>query len=724
MKKLILCLLGCASACFATATYYIDAGSMSFGAGRGSLASQVTVTLSGAPATQQRIFNYFDMFSGELQISLPPGVTGTCRGGTCNIFTTDATTSSVYNTTPGSAPATANAPTSYAVDVVYASTAAGCSSATAGILGNTVPFNWPVSGSVNLEIGNKISADAAGYICAVRFLKPSADIATSHTVHLWNGAASIATATSAGEAASGWITVPITPTAIAAGAVYIASYSVINTGLYYIQGLAENASPHNGPIRIVGHYGGSDGSCAISDHWPTNPDGLPAAGTVGCADIKANGTLFSAFRTGNSGGGSADSRWNTTEGSQAMIGGVGPGPYAVINTRIDGSGNKWHHDDSGAWWSARGDYYYYRNLFTSPLYTMLGTIYSDGNRYYTRQSQEWKSGRRIYIGGSIYENSLNDVAPSSLLIALSNNGYGETDINMEYNEFRHGPGGFWWSGVYYSGFYAAPPALRGRFANNIFWDLASYGAPGQTPGNAWIWQGGSAAEDTVLDHNTVLPQHGRAPALIYLYPTGNEAMTITNNILPVDSTRQLFSGEHNCPNRDGETVMTCLFNNYTFKNNLLYPSQYSYYHPPTGDTWVSNETSADIASQFPINGGNNYIYPSTNLSAMKWFKLPSFPPDSTTVATAGDFHLRYDSPASVGHSYPAIDGKNLGVDMQAFAIAQGYVDHIGVPASTLTATSATVVFVAPDSQACPVDFKVYDPTDPNTINGFTRVPDT
>ncbi|MBV8706585.1 MAG: hypothetical protein JO028_05315, partial [Acidobacteriaceae bacterium] len=55
---------------------------------------------------------------------------------------------------------------------------------------------------------------------------------------------------------------------------------------------------------------------------------------------------------------------------------------------------------------------------------------------------------------------------------------------------------------------------------------------------------------------------------------------------------------------------------------------------------------------------------------------------------------------------------------------QGYVDHIGVPASTLTATSATVVFVAPDSQACPVDFKVYDPTDPNTINGFTRVPDT
>ncbi|MBV9938277.1 MAG: hypothetical protein JO150_07240, partial [Acidobacteriaceae bacterium] len=114
MKRITLYLLLAANACFGATTYYIEPGSVSFGAGRGSLSNQVTVTLTGAPSTQQRIYNYFD-FSGQLNIALPPGVSGACTGAPCNIFTTDANSSSVYNPTPGTAPTLSNAPTSYAV---------------------------------------------------------------------------------------------------------------------------------------------------------------------------------------------------------------------------------------------------------------------------------------------------------------------------------------------------------------------------------------------------------------------------------------------------------------------------------------------------------------------------------------------------------------------------------------------------------------------------------
>lgn len=732
MKRIILYLLLTASACFGAATYYVDSGSMSFGSGRGSLANQITVTLSGAPSSQQRIFNYFD-FSGELNISLPPAVTGTCTGAPCNIFTTDASTSGVYNVALGNAPISST-PYNYGVDAVYASTSAGCSTATAAPLGNTVPFNWPVSGDlVTVELGNKISADSAGYICAIRFLKPSSDTNTSHTVHLWDSSNnSVATATTSSEAASGWITVPITPTAIPAKTVYTASYSAVNTHAYYILWLGQNASPHNGPIRIVGFYGGSNGACDVTDKWPTNPDGLAAAGIVGCADIKTDGTLADAYSPDNGYGqfNLGYSQWNNVEGCQCMIGGVGPGPYALINTRIEGSGNKWHHDDSGAWWSDRGDYYYYRDTFTSPTYTWLGSPDSDGNRYYSRQTLEWKAGHRIYIGGSVFENFWNDVSNSSLAIAFSNLGVGVHDINFEYNELRHGPGGFFAAnGVYgVNGNLAAPPAVRERFAHNLMWDIGPYAVKGASSGNGWFMEGIGGAEDLILDHNTILPMRGQIGAILWMMNQRSEGISITNNILPISSAYRGFSGEHNCPQRNAEAAINCLWENYTFKNNVLYPAAWSVFDPNgnaiggvPNQTYSSNTQPADVASWYPTISQSNYVPQSTDLSTMRWFKLNSFPSDSLHMATSGNFHLRSNSSYISGGPYKGTDGKDVGIDADAFESAQGTVVLVG---NQITASSATVAFVTPDAQTCPVDYKVYDATDPNLIHGFTRISDT
>ena len=71
MKRIIFSLLLISQASFGAATYYIEPGTTSFGAGRGALSGRVTVSLTGAPSSQQRIFNYFD-FSGTLSIALPP----------------------------------------------------------------------------------------------------------------------------------------------------------------------------------------------------------------------------------------------------------------------------------------------------------------------------------------------------------------------------------------------------------------------------------------------------------------------------------------------------------------------------------------------------------------------------------------------------------------------------------------------------------------------------
>jgi hypothetical protein len=83
-----------------------------------------------------------------------------------------------------------------------------------------------------VELGVKFRSDVAGSITGIRFYKSSANTG-AHVGNLWtNTGALLATATFAGETASGWQQVNFaTPVAIATGAVYVASYHV-NTGHY------------------------------------------------------------------------------------------------------------------------------------------------------------------------------------------------------------------------------------------------------------------------------------------------------------------------------------------------------------------------------------------------------------------------------------------------------------------------------------------------------------
>jgi sulfur relay (sulfurtransferase) complex TusBCD TusD component (DsrE family) len=100
---------------------------------------------------------------------------------------------------------------------------------------------WPataVPGTVDdgpdsaVELGVKFRSDVAGSITGIRFYKATANTGT-HLGHLWSSTGTLlASATFAGESASGWQQVNFaSPVTIAANTVYVASYHV-NSGHY------------------------------------------------------------------------------------------------------------------------------------------------------------------------------------------------------------------------------------------------------------------------------------------------------------------------------------------------------------------------------------------------------------------------------------------------------------------------------------------------------------
>ena len=99
-----------------------------------------------------------------------------------------------------------------------------------------------------VELGVEFRSDVAGWITAIRFYKASANTGT-HVGNLWSSTGTrLASATFAGEGASGWQQVDFaTPVAIAANTTYVASYFCPNghysADLNYFAGKGVDAPP-------------------------------------------------------------------------------------------------------------------------------------------------------------------------------------------------------------------------------------------------------------------------------------------------------------------------------------------------------------------------------------------------------------------------------------------------------------------------------------------------
>lgn len=378
-----------------------------------------------------------------------------------------------------------------------------------------------------------------------------------------------------------------------------------------------------------------------------------------------------------------------SEGTNAMIGGTGPGPYFFINNYVEGAGNLWHHDGGGAIEHPQTDYVYIRNTFSVPTKYQFGAPGSDGRSYYNRQPLEWKGGHRILLDGNVFDHNYHHVATSTLLFTSvgvnSGLGYGISDVTITNNTWQHVPAVLTVASTQ-GGQYQTPPVNRILVRNNVMDDInGNYYAPLDglngcdsqchcRPWTGWVFQGFGDGEDRIVERNTITGLSGIVPVLFRLGHSQIEGLKVTGNILDIEADGASVEGDVNdaggqakCAEQpNGERTLGCHSPGMQFANNLLISTG-------GGDRGSIRE---------------------------------SWPGRENTV------------PANTRARDAALESKAVGADREALDAAQGRVKLIG--ADDITPASAIIRFVAPDGQSCPVDF---DGSDSKLVDHFTRVAD-
>ena len=202
---------------------------------------------------------------GSITQTVSPAADGT--------YATIGLPAGTYTVTPSSSSYTFT-PSSRSVTIVASDVSNVNFTGTANPAGQTlfttqVPAitNASDGGGVNYELGMAFTSTSAGQITAIRFWKASSESGT-HTGRIWSSTGSLlASATFAGETASGWQQQNLSsPISIAANTTYIVS---VNTGnSFYVDtnsGLASQIA--NGNLRSVV---GSNGLYGSPGQFPTN----------------------------------------------------------------------------------------------------------------------------------------------------------------------------------------------------------------------------------------------------------------------------------------------------------------------------------------------------------------------------------------------------------------------------------------------------------------------
>ena len=360
------------------------------------------------------------------------------------------------------------------------------------------------------------------------------------------------------------------------------------------------------------------------------------------------------------------------EGSSGILP-CGPGPTTIVNNYLEGVGILLHFSDEGGSYFLRGDNSVLRNTFKLLTRHMYGAPDSDGYTYGNRQPLEFKAGYRNWIGGNTFDTSWNEITGASVFIALiSVSGEGITDTEVDSNTFVHGPGLSNIPLIVAGGAPQTIPPNRFRFHNNSASDInARWWVPvgGSASPTGWVFEGPDGGEDVTIDHNTITGNTGRIPSIFFLFDTNAEGMNVTNNVFQVQSGNGIAvdgSILHPCSNLADAALWECTMS--------------------TGSMWADNLL-------IPSDGNVDQLQ-------VAYRGLPSFYAPSYSDITSS-----------------TTNGKDVGVNLNEQQIAQGVVTLNGaVPDST----SATVNFIAPDAQGCPVDYAL----DSSVMGEITRVADS
>jgi hypothetical protein len=399
----------------------------------------------------------------------------------------------------------------------------------------------------------------------------------------------------------------------------------------------------------------------------------------------------------------------SSEGTQALIAGYGPGPYVFSNLYVEGEGLLFHIDDSSSASDATG-ITFQRTTWVLDQSKRPNGPNTDHLVYSQRNGPEMKHGHQILIDGNTFSGFWAEVSGLGCAIvplsafSQSNSGTpvngGTTDVTITNNTLTNSSCFAEYGGGVFSNAPKAP-SQRIRIANNLIdssngWTQFSNYSRGAGTAIPFVPVG--AVEDQIIDHNTVYDVRGPDNSWMHLINSPMEGAQITNNIL-------WFNGDYPSTGIDGEgwygptlpscgffakQMMDCVFTqgagnpNYTFAYNLIVP-YYLNSQAPSGS--VNPEAVSSIYSAFrnvTVLGGTE---PSIRLAEVGFANL-----------SRSNFSLSSQSPfAGVGS-----DGTNLGVDFSQLEAAQGQVTQVTV--AEITQTSSNILFAAPDHEGCAVDF--------------------
>jgi hypothetical protein len=344
--------------------------------------------------------------------------------------------------------------------------------------------------------------------------------------------------------------------------------------------------------------------------------------------------------------------------TQALAGWNGPGPFVIENNYIEAAGEniQFGGDDPNIQDLVPGDITIRRNLITKPMEWRWQS-------WTVKNLIELKNAERVLIDGNVIENTWAAGQTGAAIVMTPRNQQGTAPwsavrhIVVQNNIIRHVGYGFNIAG--YDDSNVSQQTEHIVIRNNLIYDVSTAYGSWDNPAPAMFAVIGAGAQTVRLDHNTVDNDGGSTIVLYAGYsPTGPLmwGFAFTNNLL-----------RHNTYG---------LFGDATSSGSVALAA----YAP---DALVVRNTFAD---------GSQEQYPNGNEFPSLWQWWQDF------VDVSGqDYRLHWWSTSKSSGT----DGKDLGVDFDELAAAQGHDGTATTPPTNLALNAVTAASSSYDSGFTP-----------------------
>lgn len=306
--------------------------------------------------------------------------------------------------------------------------------------------------------------------------------------------------------------------------------------------------------------------------------------------------------------------------AQAIAGWNGPGPFKIVNNRLEGAGENvlFGGADPAIRDLVPSDIEIRGNHFSKPLSWKIGDPSYAGTPWTVKNLFELKNARRVLVDGNLFEhNWVHAQSGMAILLTVRNQDGGSPwsvveDVTFVNNVVRHTAGGMTVLG--YDNNYRSQQTKRILIKNNLFDDVG--GSPWGGGGRLFEILDGTA--DIAIDHNTAF----HAGHIILAEGRPHTGFIFQNNMVP-HNEYGIFGADRGV----GIPALETYFPGAVVRKNVMV-------------------------------GGNAALYPPENF-------FPASLDDVGFVACAGGLYcLGPSSP----YTQAGTDGKDLGVDVSALAI--------------------------------------------------------